>query len=418
MNWNKMSLLKKIAGTIMAITVVSTVVLSYIQYRLYSNNFETVFSNLEESVLTMKRDSARDILREVKIATEGSLARGEYDVFTNFAKKQKEIGEIQAFSFYGRAGKVELSSDSGRINQSLAAELRTKAEKTAEMFLTEDTGAFSFYYPLHVNADMRRLHPTWNVGELYGVLCLEFSKDKINKMSESARSNYTAASWRVSCVVICAAGVALFLAFGVALLICRAILRPLRACMDAVKGLTGEDFSDVAKSAGNDEVAQMTRVINATVESMQSRVNRMLEVLGRVAKGDYSEQLQVVGKDALAHMAEGMREFFQEKQAVEQRAADIAERDREQAAELRRKVDGLLTVVGAAAEGDLTKQVAVEGNEPVDELASGIGKMLTDLSQLIGQVTESTAQFKEGSRVIAESARIAGQRGAEPERVG
>ena len=82
----------------------------------------------------------------------------------------------------------------------------------------------------------------------------------------------------------------------------------------------------------------MTRVINATVESMQSRVNRMLEVLGRVAKGDYSEQLQVVGKDALAHMAEGMREFFQEKQAVEQRAADIAERDREQAAELRRKV--------------------------------------------------------------------------------
>ena len=80
MNWNKMSLLKKIAGTIMAITVVSTVALSYIQYRLYTNNFETIFSNLEKSVLTMKRDSARDILREVKIATEGLLARGEYDV--------------------------------------------------------------------------------------------------------------------------------------------------------------------------------------------------------------------------------------------------------------------------------------------------------------------------------------------------
>ena len=56
MNWNKMSLLKKIAGAIMAITVVSTVVLSYIQYRLYTNNFETVFSNLEDSVMTMKRD--------------------------------------------------------------------------------------------------------------------------------------------------------------------------------------------------------------------------------------------------------------------------------------------------------------------------------------------------------------------------
>ena len=170
MNWNRMSLLKKIAGTIMAITVVSTVALSYIQYRLYTNNFETIFSSLEDSVMTMKRDSARDILREVKIATEGSLARGEYEVFTNFAKKQKEIGEIQAFSFYGKTGKIELSSDSSRINQSLASELWQKAEATNEMFLDESNSAFSFYYPLHVDADMRRLHPTWKVGELYGVL--------------------------------------------------------------------------------------------------------------------------------------------------------------------------------------------------------------------------------------------------------
>jgi methyl-accepting chemotaxis protein len=403
MNWKRMSLLKKIAGTIMAITVVSTVALSYVQYRLYTRNFETIFGNLEDSVLTMKRDSARDILREVKIATEGSLARGEYDVFTNFAKKQKEIGEIQAFSFYGRAGAVELSSDSSRINQAIASDLWKKAEATDDVLLEETGGAFSFYYPLHVNADMRRMHPTWKVGELYGVLCLEFSKNKINEMSAAARDEYTSSSWRATCIVVCAVGVALCFAFGVALLICRAILRPLRACMDAVKGLTGEDFSDASKTDG-DEVVQITKVINATIESMQTRVNRMLDVLGHVVKGDYSQQLQVVGKDALGHLAEGLREFFHDKQAAEQQAAAIAENDRQQAAALRRKVDALLEVVGAAAQGDLTKDVKVEGNEPVDELASGLGKMLADLSQLIGQVTESTLQFKEGSRVIAESA--------------
>jgi methyl-accepting chemotaxis protein len=404
MSWNRMSLLKKIAGTIMVITVVSTVVLAYIQYRLYTNNFEKIFCSLEDSVVTMKRDSARDILREVKIATEGSLARGEYDTFTSFAKKQKEIAEIEAFSFYGRNGKVELSSDTGRINQALATDVWEKAQTTDEMFLSETDGAFSFYYPLHVNADLRRLHPDWKVGELYGVLCLDFSKNKVNEMSVTARNEYNASSWRASRVVIGAVGVALLIAFGIALLICRAILRPLRACMGAVKGLTGEDFSDVAKEAGSDEVVQMTRVINATVESMQSRVNRMLDVLGCVAKGDYSQQLDIAGRDALAHLAEGMKSFFQEKEASEQRAAQIGENDRKQAGELRRKVDGLLMVVGAAAEGDLTRDVKVEGNEPVDELASGIGKMLSDLAHLIGQVTESATQFKEGSRVIAESA--------------
>ena len=41
MSWKRMSLLKKIAGTIMAITIISTVTLRYTQYRLYTNNFAT-----------------------------------------------------------------------------------------------------------------------------------------------------------------------------------------------------------------------------------------------------------------------------------------------------------------------------------------------------------------------------------------
>ena len=263
---------------------------------------------------------------------------------------------------------------------------------------------------------MRRLHPTWNVGELYGVLCLEFSKDKINEMSEAARSNYTAASWRVSCVVISAVGVALCIAFG-SRLICRAILRPLRVCMDAVKGLTGEDFSDVAKTAGNDEVAQMTRVINATVESMQTRVNRMLEVLGRVAKGDYCEQLQVVGKDALAHLGEGMKTFFHEKQ---RRSSARPTSPKTTESKPRTAPQGRWTSLTSwrlPPKATSPRKSRSRGTNPSTSWPPASARCSTDLSHLIGQVTESTAQFKEGSRVIAE-APVAGERRAEPERVG
>jgi methyl-accepting chemotaxis protein len=399
-----MTLLKKIAGAIMAITVVSTVVLSYVQYRLYTKNFETIFANIDESVMRMKRDAAKDILREVKIATEGSLARGEYDLFTNFAKKQKQIEEIRAFSFYGRTGKVDLSSDAGRTNQPIDPDLWKKAQTSDDLILCESTDLFSFYCPLRVDADMRRMHPTWKAGELYGVLCLEFSKDKVNRMSAAARDEYVTASWRVNRVVIGAVGVALCVAFGLALLLCRTILRPLRGCMEAVKGLTDENFSCAAQAGGGDEVVQMTEVVNRTVDSMRTRVDHMLDALSRVAKGDYSEQAEIAGRDALGHLGAGLQSFFEAKQATEERAAEIADNDRKQAAELRRKVDGLLEVVGAAAQGDLTKRVKVEGDEPVDELASSIGKMLADLSQLIGNVAESAVQFTEGSRVIAESA--------------
>jgi methyl-accepting chemotaxis protein len=448
MNWARLTLLKKIAGAILGIALVSTVAMSYIQDRLYTNGFETVFSGLEKSVVDMKRESARDILREVKIATEGSLARGEYDLFTNFAKKQKEVEEIRAFSFYGRTGTVELSSDQRRAGRPLGGELWRRAEATDEMFVVEDEELYSFYYPLHVDADMRRLHPTWKVGELYGILHLEFSKEKVNQMSVTARSEYDASSRRAKTIVIFSVAVAVGVAFLLALMLCRAILRPMRACMDAIKGLAEKDFSRTCRVKSHDEVGQMADAINQSIESMRSafrdvdlaaqrekesqeqrereqqdrieeerrktddmqrKVNHLLEILGRVAQGDYTKQVEVTGQDVLGQLGDGLRTFFQEKQQAERNATETAQKERTQANDLRRKVDYLLDVVGAAAQGDLTSTVKVEGDEPVDELASGIGKMLGDLSHVIGQVTESAAQFNEGSRVIAQSSQSLAQ---------
>ena len=70
----------------------------------------------------------------------------------------------------------------------------------------------------------------------------------------------------------------------------------------------------------------------------------------------------------------------------------------------KRDADDLQAVRDAAARGDLTRQIKVDGDEAIDELAAGLKKMLTDLSGVISQVTESSSQFNEGSRVIAESA--------------
>ena len=80
------------------------------------------------------------------------------------------------------------------------------------------------------------------------------------------------------------------------------------------------------------------------------------------------------------------------------------ERDRLAQAELRRKVDEILVVVNAASNGDLTKPLAVDGNDAVGELANGLRKMTTDLRGVIMQVVEGAAQFTEGARVVSESA--------------
>ncbi|MEX3977490.1 methyl-accepting chemotaxis protein [Paraburkholderia sp. EG287A] len=66
-----------------------------------------------------------------------------------------------------------------------------------------------------------------------------------------------------------------------------------------------------------------------------------------------------------------------------------------------RKVEKLLAVVSRAAAGDLTGDVEVHGDEPIDQLASGIKGMMSDLASVIGKVVESAGTFKDSSQDIA-----------------
>ena len=141
----------------------------------------------------------------------------------------------------------------------------------------------------------------------------------------------------------------------------------------------------------------------AEMQETQNKVIQILEVADRVAQKDYSVDLNVEGDDAMGQLAAGLQSFFQEKQQSEQRDARKADEERQQAEELRAKVDNLLGIVNAAADGDLTKHVEFDGEEAIDELARGIDRMINDLGGIIAQVAENAIQFGEGSRVIAES---------------
>ena len=71
--------------------------------------------------------------------------------------------------------------------------------------------------------------------------------------------------------------------------------------------------------------------------------------------------------------------------------------------DLETKVSQLMHVARSAADGNLSVEVGVSGNDDMGRLGDALGKMMNDLKQVIGQVVESAGQFAESSRVIAES---------------
>lgn len=69
-----------------------------------------------------------------------------------------------------------------------------------------------------------------------------------------------------------------------------------------------------------------------------------------------------------------------------------------------RKVKVLLDSVARAAQGDLTCTIVQEGEEPIDLLAGGIGKMIVDLRGVIANVVAAAGGFADSSHAIAERA--------------
>jgi methyl-accepting chemotaxis protein len=85
-----------------------------------------------------------------------------------------------------------------------------------------------------------------------------------------------------------------------------------------------------------------------------------------------------------------------EKVAMETKANEMAEREQQQAEELKRKVDSLLVVVGAAAKGDLTHEITQNGDDAIGQMAGGLKTLLKNLKNDMSSISE-TAQVLSSS---------------------
>ncbi|HOW71276.1 MAG TPA: methyl-accepting chemotaxis protein [Phycisphaerae bacterium] len=297
----RLTLGKKICGIILAVFVLSTFTLMVIQHVLYSRNVDRTLAAIEKSVEDMKHRDGKDVLLEVKNAVEGSLQRGEYKLFTMFAEQQKQLTEIRAFSFFNKEGKTELSSDPQRVGQALGAALFEQAKKTSEAILVDSDAAFSYYQPLKIDNDMRRLHPEWKVGDVYGVLHLEFSKDGVKKMQADARSLFASGSRKVATVVVGVSLVAAALVVISALVVSRRIARPVRNAVSVLQEMSQGDFTKRVEISGNDEIADLGRALDTTSDTLRRTVEGIRDHAQTLAKS--SSALTAVA-DTLASGAE------------------------------------------------------------------------------------------------------------------
>ncbi len=95
-------------------------------------------------------------------------------------------------------------------------------------------------------------------------------------------------------------------------------------------------------------------------------------------------------------------EVITEKRRLEEDAKDRIELDRKASDDLRNKVEDVLRVVSAAAEGDLTASTEVNGTDPVGLLGEGVTRMTNELKEIIIQIQEGSEQFSTSAGAISD----------------
>ncbi len=94
-------------------------------------------------------------------------------------------------------------------------------------------------------------------------------------------------------------------------------------------------------------------------------------------------------------------EVITERLATEKTAREASDREKAQAAELRKKVDSMLEVVHAASQGDLTREVPVKGEDAIGQMGEGLEKFLGNLRTSVSNIGKNAETLAGSSQQLS-----------------
>jgi methyl-accepting chemotaxis protein len=154
----------------------------------------------------------------------------------------------------------------------------------------------------------------------------------------------------------------------------RSITGPLRAIIQSMDGIAAGNLrQQQLEIKSSDEIGSLSQTYNTMLVSMQS----IEAQAGDIANGELKKSYNLKGD--LADAFQKMTVQLEEKKKND-------EREKLQAADLKEKVDSMLEVVMSASQGDLTKEITVNGSDSIGQMGSGLSQFMNSLRNVIGQI--------------------------------
>jgi len=406
----RFTLAKKIGIAILSVFTFVTLTVFFLQQHLYRKNFDQVMVHVTQAMGELQQSETANIVREVRIAVEASLQQGEHDLFLKLARDHSRNQQIKEFSYYNKSGQIELSLNQSKVGSPMDPELWRKAQQSQDTFTVEDNSQLASYSPLRVDADMVRLNPSRKVGELYGVLYLNFSKDAINRMLADGQSVFQAQTKRTRIVGLAVLGLAALLVIGVSILVSRQIASPLHQAVEVLGKVARGDFTVELQSKGTDEVAELAAALNRTTSTLRDTMTTLRRHAQTLV--DASVSLSAASNDS----AGSVKSTSEKASTVAAAAEEMSANSVSVAAGMEEATTNLTAVAGAAEEmtstvGEIAgntekaRVITTQATEQV-HLASNSMQALNKAALAIGKVTETITIISDQTNLLALNATI------------
>jgi methyl-accepting chemotaxis protein len=93
-------------------------------------------------------------------------------------------------------------------------------------------------------------------------------------------------------------------------------------------------------------------------------------------------------------------ELITEKLETERKIKEAGERERQQAEDLRVKVESILEVVNAASRGDLTREIKIQGADSVGQMGEGLARFFANLRGNVGKIAQMAQVLASSSQEL------------------
>ncbi|MBT5550281.1 MAG: HAMP domain-containing protein [Nitrospinaceae bacterium] len=220
----------------------------------------------------------------------------------------------------------------------------------------------------------------------------ESAKKDQKLLNDEVHSSITAAE--VESIVV--ALIALILGCGIAMIIARKITAPINNIVEVLGIIKSGDFEQKVVVDSTDEIGDLGESVNQMalgLKTAKEESDKLNEDIRESAERERQAEVQKLAKEKEASDRERRAEEEKLKEKEEQ-----AKREGQQAEQLRQNVNSILEVVNAAADGDLTQDITVKGEDSIGQMGEGLDRFFSGLRSdisAIGKNAESVSAAAE-----------------------